>query len=325
MPDWNRLQAGQFLVLGRAGMDLYPDPPGTPTAEASRFVSDLGGSAGNIAAALVRAGSAASLVSAVSNDAVGRFVLAALARHGIGTVHVAVRGGGVRTSLALAESRMEGHETVIYRNGAADFALDRADVVALPFAPAAALVVTGTALAADPSRSATRAAMAAARAAGLPVILDLDYRPYSWADGGQAQGIMLEAAAAADMIVGNDEEFGVLAGSPAAGRDLARGMGRDGRIAVYKMGAAGSVTFTDGAVIETPVFPVTPLKPFGAGDAFLGNLLAALAGGQPLDTALRRGSAAAAMVVATVGCAGAMPTPDTLDTFIARYPAPQRS
>lgn len=329
MPDWDRLRQGEFLVLGRAGMDLYPDPPGTPTAEAARFVSDLGGSAGNIAAALVRAGRRAALVSAVSDDAVGRFVLAALARHGIGHAHVALRGGGVRTSLALAESRIAGHETVIYRNNAADFALTPLDVAALPYADAAALVVTGTALAAEPSRSATRAAMATAAKAGCPVVLDLDYRPYGWADSAEARTIMQAAADAADMIVGNDAEFGVLAGVTAAGRDLARdlarAMGRNGRIAVYKMGGAGSVTFSDDAETETPVFPVTPLKPFGAGDAFLGNLLAGLAGGANLDTSLRRGSAAAAMVVATVGCAGAMPTPDALDAFIARYPALQRS
>jgi 5-dehydro-2-deoxygluconokinase len=43
--------AEQFPVLGRAGMDLYADPPGTRTEEA-HFTSALGGSAANIAVAL---------------------------------------------------------------------------------------------------------------------------------------------------------------------------------------------------------------------------------------------------------------------------------
>ncbi len=57
-----------------------------------------------------------------------------------------------RSSLALTESVAEACQTVIYRNGAADFALGDADIEAPDYASAAALVVTGTALAAEPSR-----------------------------------------------------------------------------------------------------------------------------------------------------------------------------
>ena len=39
------------LVMGRAGMDLYPDPPGTRIEDAAQMTAALGGSAGNIAAA----------------------------------------------------------------------------------------------------------------------------------------------------------------------------------------------------------------------------------------------------------------------------------
>ena len=52
----DRLALNRFLVLGRAGMDLYADPPGTRIEEAHAFVSHLGGSAANIAVALVRLG-----------------------------------------------------------------------------------------------------------------------------------------------------------------------------------------------------------------------------------------------------------------------------
>lgn len=50
------LSRNRFLVLGRAGMDLYADPPGTRIEEARSFAAHLGGSAANIAAALVRQG-----------------------------------------------------------------------------------------------------------------------------------------------------------------------------------------------------------------------------------------------------------------------------
>ena len=38
----DQLRQNHFLVVGRAGMDLYADPPGTRTQEASRFSSALG-------------------------------------------------------------------------------------------------------------------------------------------------------------------------------------------------------------------------------------------------------------------------------------------
>ena len=53
-----------FVVLGRAGMDFFPDPPGTKTEEADTFKAGLGGSSANIAAGLVKLGGQAALLSA---------------------------------------------------------------------------------------------------------------------------------------------------------------------------------------------------------------------------------------------------------------------
>lgn len=50
------------------------------------------------------------------------------------------------------------------------------------------------------------------RAGGALVVLDVDCRAYSWASPAEAAQICDQAAAAADIIVGNDDEFGVLAG-----------------------------------------------------------------------------------------------------------------
>ncbi len=84
-------------------------------------------------------------------------------------------------------------------------------------------------------------------------------------------------------------------------------------------GAAGSRTFTPDYSFATPIFPVTALKPMGAGDGFMGGLLAGLAQGHTLETAVRRGAATAAIIVAGVGCAPASPDTATLDAFLARY------
>jgi 5-dehydro-2-deoxygluconokinase len=318
-PSLQRLTLNRFAVLGRVGMDLYADPPGTRIEDAQRFTTALGGSAGNIAVALARQGAQAALISAVSDDAVGRYCRAELARFGVSHDAVLSVGGGARNSLAVTETRDTGCQVVLYRNQAADFELSQAQIAAVNFAPFAALVVTGTALAAEPSRSATRAAMTLAREAGALVVLDVDYRAYSWASEQEAALVCEDAAWASDIVVGNDDEFGVMAGTYAGGMAMAEELAMGAAFVVYKQGAAGSVTFAGGSRLQTPIYPVTALKPMGAGDGFMGGLLAGLAAGHDLPSALRRGSATAAMIVAGIGCAPASPDTAALDRFIAQY------
>jgi 5-dehydro-2-deoxygluconokinase len=317
------LSRNRFIVLGRAGMDLYADPPGTRIEAATGFAAHLGGSAANIAVALARQGAEADLLTRVSDDAVGRFCLAQLDHYGVGRAHVGLIGGEHRTSLAVVETRAEDCQSIIYRNGAADFALTEGDVARVNFARYGALVITGTALAQEGSRVATLAALRAAIAAGITTVMDIDYRPYSWPTRDEASVANLMAARLCDIIVGNDEEFGLLAGRIEDGVAIARELVADSRkIAVYKMGERGAVTLTATDEITTGIYRTKALKPTGAGDSFMGGFLAALATERPLREAVLRGSAAAAMVVARVGCAPAMPTAEELDAFLAATPVP---
>lgn len=321
MQDFTAIGRGPVLVLGRAGMDLYADPPGERVETAERFFACLGGSSGNIAAGLARAGQTAELVSCVSDDAVGRFVLGQLDQYGIGRRHVCTVGGQARTSLAVTETQIENTQTVIYRNGAADLLIGPEQVDAIEPSRFGALIVTGTALATEPSRSATRSLMARAAPAGCAVILDLDYRPYSWASAEEVSAVYVDAARSCHIIVGNDEEFAAMANAD-DGEPLARDLAADGRIAVYKRGALGSRTHVGSDLIETEIFAVVAIKPMGAGDAFMAGLVAALQQGRDLPEALRRGSAAAAIVVSGLGCAPAMPTTEALERFMAGHPSP---
>lgn len=321
MADLARLSGRNLLVIGRAGMDLYADPPGARTEEAAGFTAALGGSSANIAVALTRQGAHAALVTCVSDDAIGRFCLNQLDRYGVNRAHVRVVGGEARNSLAIVETRLEDCQSVIYRNGAADFEMTDRDVEAVDYAAFSGLIATGTVLAAEPSRSAAFRAFDLARAAGLPLIFDIDYRPYSWPSAQVAAEVYSRAGALCDVIVGNDVEFGFMAGDFAGGLDMARGLIASGaQVAVYKMGEKGAVTITPDGEWATGVYPTRALKPTGAGDSFLGAFIAGLADGLPVRAAVLRGSAAAAMVVARVACAPAMPDRAELDAFLADHP-----
>ena len=90
------------------------------------------------------------------------------------------------------------------------------------------------------------------------------------------------------------------------------------KVVIYKMGAAGSVTFHGREQFETGIFPVTAVKPTGAGDAFMAGFVAGHVEGRPLPECVQRGSAAAAIVVTRVGCAPATPALAELEAFLAK-------
>ena len=317
------IRSRNFLVIGRVGMDLCPDPAGTRTKDASSMMVAMGGSSANIAAGLVKLGCKAALVTRVSDDAVGWYCLSQLDHYGVDRTHVLAISGEYRTSLAVYETRVEEHQSVIYRNNAADFQMSIADVEAVDYTRYGALITAGTVFAAEPSRSASFRAFELARAAGLPIIFDVDYRPYSWPSAQVAADVLSRAGSLADVIVGNDEEFGFMAGGLDKGLDKARALaGSSAAIVVYKMGPEGAVSFAAGAELRTGIFPAAALKPTGAGDSFIAGLLAGLSDGRGLEDAVLRGSACAAIVVARPGCAPAMPTSAELEAFLSTHPGP---
>ena len=316
------ISQNNFLVVGRAGIDLFTDP-GVAVEDAETVGVGLGGSSANIAAGICKLGGRSSLVTRVSDDSIGNYCIGQLKRYGVGTAYVTPIGGEYRNSLAFYESRVEGHRNVLYRNGAADFQMSDDDVTAVDYSKFGALIAAGTVFAAEPSRSATFKAFELAKSAGLPIIFDVDYRPYSWPSPQVAEDVLSRAAAQSDMIVGNDEEFGFMAGGIEKGLAKAKSLAETtASIVVYKMGERGAITFAAGEEIHTGIWRVEALNPIGAGDSFMAGMVTGLAEGQSLRDAILRGSACASVTVSRPGCAPAMADTATLQKFMAEHPGP---
>ncbi len=311
------IKGNKFVVFGRAGMDMFAEPIGTKSEIAESFQSDLGGSSANICAGLCKLGSKASLVTSVSDDAIGRFCVNRLKYYGVGTEYVKSVAGEFRTSLAIYESCIDNFQNVIYRNGAADFEVKPSEMDEVNYSQFTALITAGTVFAGQPSRDATFRAFENARAQGIPIIFDIDYRPYSWPSPQVASEVLSRAGEESDMIVGNDEEFGFMAGGIDKGLDKARDLAsRGNRLVIYKMGEEGAITLYNNEEIKTGIFPTEAIKPVGAGDSFMAGLLSSLASGYGLKDSVVRGSACASIVVSMPGCAPAMPDENQLNNFI---------
>ena len=311
----DRLSGRAALVVGRAGMDIYPVPDGTRIEDAESLVTDVGGSSGNIAVTIAKQGCRVMLMAAVSDDGVGRFVTRSLAGYGVDTRHCHVTTGLERTSLALAESTTESPDVVIYRNDAADLAITPEHADAVDMEAVGVIIITGTALSREPSRSACDRLLSRARAASCPVILDVDYRPQAWASLDEARQVLSAMAGEVDMPVANDEEFDIISGG--GGRLFAGELAANGALTLYKMGEGGCDILDRQAATHVGIFRVAALKPFGSGDAFLGTIIATLATGAGIEDAVRRGAAGAALAVSRRGCATAMPNGDEIDDFMS--------
>ena len=298
------------LVVGRAGLDLYPQPAGSKTRDAESFASDVGGSGANIAIAMRRVGGKVGLISAISDDPVGDFVRKRLDFEGVELQFMQTTFGDERTSLAIAEVRQEDCEVVIYRNNPADLRVVFDDNISVAIEHSSNLVVTGTSLIEADSRKQTLKMMAHAYKNKCKVWLDLDYRKWNWPDQETTRLVYQEAALLANVLVGNEEEFQILQ------EDINLQISQSGsknQLMILKRGKDGCSLFFGEDRLDTGIYSLPALKPYGSGDAFLGNVIMNYMSSEDWQLAIEAGSAAAALVVSKQGCSSAMPKMEEIE------------
>ncbi len=300
-----------LLFLGRIAVDLYGQQTATPLEETRSFARYPGGSCGNMAIAAARAGARVGLISAVGNDPMGRFLLHTLAREGVDTT-VLTTHPTRRTALAfLGMLDSEADQIDFYRKDAADICID-ADVIPDAYLDSGTcLAVTGTHLADTESHTSVLRILKTAANAGADIVLDVDLRRDLWRKfDGSLEGSVGRVRSALPLmqtVVGNEEELDLLLETDAQlppGCTLLR-----------KLGPNGACTKGPGVEFSVPGHRIDVVNPVGAGDAFLGNYLAALQLGDNQQEALKKANAAGAMVAARHGCANEMPFPGELARF----------
>ncbi|MDX2226556.1 MAG: 5-dehydro-2-deoxygluconokinase [Verrucomicrobiae bacterium] len=311
------------VCLGRIGMDLNPEMFDAPMEDSASFVRSLGGSPGNIAVGCARLGLKTGFIGRLAPDAIGRYLRGILKREGIDTGGVVMDDSGALTGLAFTEVKSpEQCGVVMYRENAVDLKLCPADISGKYIGDTRVLQISGTALSRSPSREATLLAMELARRTGTRVVLDLDYRPYSWGGPQESALYLALACSLSDVVIGNREEIDVMGAvyPECRGTDAVAArflLQRGARIVIIKHGARGSVAFpAAGSPVKAGIFKIRARKTFGAGDAYAAGLIYGLLGGKDLKTCMELGSAGAALNVSGTDCSRAMATREQLHTFI---------
>lgn len=308
------------LTMGRSSIDLYAHEIGVPLTGVKSFDAYVGGCPTNISVGTRRLGLRSALLTAVGDDEVGDFLLDFLRREDVETRFIP-RKTGLRTSAVIMSIQPpDKFPLTFYRDNCADRALDLDDADAAPIDDARVLLVTGTGLGYEPSRSATWRAVERARAAGTQIVVDIDYRPGEWTSVRHFGVQMRALLRLADLAVGTAEEVCAATGDSDADASATRLVELGLAALVLKRGADGAVIVgNDQHPVSVPAFPIEVLNVLGAGDAFASGFLYGLLQGWPLERAVRMGCATGAIVVTRHGCANFMPTLPEVEDFVASH------
>lgn len=331
-----------LICLGRAAVDLYAQQVGSRLEDVSSFARYLGGSSANCAFGSARLGLKVGMLARVGNEQFGSFVREEMQRAAIDTSHLVVDRDRLTALAILAIKDRDTFPLLFYRKQCADMAVCAADVDPAWIARARALAITGTHLSTEVTRGACRAALDAAREAGLKRILDIDYRPVLWGlvePGDGETRYVTDAATTAqlqqwlrdfDLIVGTEEEFHIAGGNTDTMAALKAVRELTDATLVCKLGPLGCTIFAGpvGESVRDGVFvegvPVAVLNVVGAGDAFIAGFLRGYLRGESLEMCATYANACGALVVSRHGCSPAMPTePELLDYLDRRAQVPR--
>ena len=151
--------------------------------------------------------------------------------------------------------------------------------------------------------------MHAARAAGIPGVLDFDEAPRGPIDTvlTSPTHIIFSSPALASVTGGLD---------PGRGLEIVRTM--TGSWIAVTLGSGG-VLWLDEAdhLRRTPAFDVKAIDTLGAGDVFHGAFALGLAEKRPIEEAIRRASAVAALKCTRFGGRAGIPCAEDVDEFLA--------
>lgn len=257
-------------------MDLICERPVRSLAEADSFAPHFGGALANVAVAAARAGAPAGLAGGAGEDAWGRWLRERLADEGVDLSFFEL-APGTQTPVAFATVSPEGEPSFeIYGEAIAE-ALDGVGPRTTELAEASEALVFGSTTLAEPGeRGVTDAARSAALERDVRLCFDPNIRPSRWrGEPERAHAASRERVPGCFLVRANAGEAMAISGAadPAAAAEELAAMGAT--LAVVTLGPEGAL-MRGACAAEAPAHPVELVSSIGAGDAFMGTLVAEL-------------------------------------------------
>lgn len=297
-----------IVCLGEALVDLICPRRLAPGETADRFEVHAGGALANAAVAVARTGAPVELAGGVGADDFGELLRERLAAEGVGLGRL-LTTPDAPTPFAFVRIAEGGEPSFdIHANGLDAGFLELAGREGEMLEGAEALMVGSNTLLADPARAITTGAIEAARERGIRVLFDPNLRPGRWRDRDAAREVCLGVIEGASLTKANLGEVRWLVDDPgldaAAAADALVGLGSE--LGVVSDGPREACARGLADARATPP-PVSDPWPLGAGDALMGTLCGLLSLG-----GWRAESVAGALEAAVASAAAACATPGAL-------------
>ncbi|HEY4025100.1 MAG TPA: carbohydrate kinase [Candidatus Dormibacteraeota bacterium] len=258
------------VVCGEALVDLTPAIcDGEPA-----FVARPGGSPCNVAVTLGRLEVPVAYMGRLSSDGFGRMLRDHLTGSGVDGRFL--REGPEPSTLALVEVGPGGEPDFrFYGDRTADRMLRRRDLPSVLPAEVRALHFGSIALVREPGATTLERCMRRERPGRL-ITLDPNVRPGVMGDRSRYLRRLDGWLALADVVKVSRTDLAWLHPGEAPAQVAERWLARGPNLVVVTLAAGGSAAYTASEVVERPAPAVEVVDTVGAGDAFMGGLLAAL-------------------------------------------------
>ena len=313
-PESGSVHGGpEVLCTGIAVLDAVFRVAQFPVPQAKTQASELvivsGGCAANAAIAIARLGGRARFAGPLGGpagaDPIGDRIVAALAGEQVDTAGCA-RVPGVASSMSAICIDPQGERAIVnYRD-------DRL-AAARPADPTAMVATAAAVLADNRFPEFVLPICEAARARGIPVVLDAD-KPTRSTD------VLLTVAS---HVVFSAEGLRATAGTSDLGEGLARMAAATKSFLAVTDGQSGMLWLGPGKPAERramSAFPIEPVDTLAAGDVFHGAFALWLAQGHPERAAMRFAAAAAAIKCTRFGGITGAPARGEVEAFLAACP-----
>jgi 2-dehydro-3-deoxygluconokinase len=296
--------SGGLVTLGETmGLVVQSHAGSLRNGEAMSF--GMGGSESNVAIGVRRLGMPATWIGRVGDDPPGHLILRELRAERVRAISVT---DPAPTGLMMRWRPSGAHGRVTYyRRESAGAHLQVADIPEAVIREADVLHVTGITLALGPGPAETVShAVAVARAAGVTVTLDLNYRLALWSVE-EAEPVLAAVVRQADVVFAGETEAEIVThtADPLHAARALEAMGAEQ--VLIKRGAHGCLARINGATLEQPAPAVSVVDTVGAGDAFVAGYLAELMTGAEPAARVRTAVAAGAFAVTVSGDWEGMP------------------
>ncbi|MDA4121608.1 MAG: 5-dehydro-2-deoxygluconokinase [Thaumarchaeota archaeon] len=306
-----------IVALGRAGVDLYSLDYGAPFSDVKKFAKYVGGTSANVMVGASRLGLRCALITRVSRDVLGDYVIGYLKAEGVETKYIKQEEDG-KTGIVFAEVT-PGRDSffIFYRENVADLHTDKRDVRKKVIEAARSVLVTGTGLSQEPSFGANLYAANLGEKLGKTVVFNLDWRPTLWREPVKERTSRYRRVLRqAGVVIGNESEYLAATGETRLKDAISAIPGNRDKTLVITRGEKGSTVIEKAKTIEVPGFRVPLMKGLGGGDGFISGFMFGYLRGWTAARAAMLGNAVGAIVVQGHACSESMPRPAQLASFL---------